>query len=64
MPQPSTQPMGQAHQIPVEPRAVAERIFARPTRSTKSVKVEIMKGVIRPAPRRMPSATILADTKK
>ena len=55
-------PMGQAHQIPVAPRAVADRTNARITRRIRSVKVAVMNCFIMPVPRRMPSATSLADT--
>ena len=56
--------MGQAHQIPVAPRAVCEKTYAKVTRKIKSVNVAIMKYFIIPAPLSIPSATSLADTTK
>ena len=58
------QPTGHAHQIPVAPSAVRERTIARTTLRIRSVKVEAMNLPIRLAPRRIPSATSLADTTK
>lgn len=43
------QPIGHAHQIPMEPKTLASPM-ASATRRTRSVKVEIMKLRIRPAP--------------
>ena len=57
------QPMGQAHQIPVEPRE-PERRIASTTRRIRSVNVEIIKYFIMAEPRRIPSVTSLADTTK
>ena len=58
------QPMGQEIQMPVVPSAVRESSSASATRSTRSVNVAIMNFFIRPAPRRIPSETSLADTMK
>ena len=58
------QPMGQAHQIPVAPSTVRESTEASTTRKRRSVKVAIMKRSMEPMPRRMPSATSLAETTK
>ena len=57
-------PIGQAHQIPVLKRAVFDKTIARTTLNIRSVNVAIMNCLIRPAPRRIPSATSLADTTK
>ena len=59
----TVQPMGHAHQIPMEPKTLASPM-ASATRRIRSVKVAIMKFFIRPAPRRMPSATSFAETTK
>ena len=57
-------PIGHAHQIPVAPRIVLDRTYARTTRKTRSVKVAIIKFFIVPAPLNIPSATNYADITK
>ena len=58
------QPTGQAHQMPVAPIAVLASVIARITRRIRSAKVAIINLFIMPAPRRMPSATSLAEMMK
>ena len=61
---PASHPIGHEHQMPVAPRAVLEKQKARSTRNIRSVKVAVMKFFIMPAPRKIPSATNLAETIK
>ena len=60
----TVQPMGHAHQMPVEASAVPDRTKASTTRRIRSVKVAAMNWRIFPVPRRIPSATSLAETTK
>ena len=59
-----TQPMGQAHQIPVDCSAVRESRIASITRRIRSVKVAVINCRIMPAPRSTPSVASLAETTK
>ena len=58
------QAIGQAHQMPTDFRAVAEKPNASTTRRIRSVKVAVINWFILPLPLRIPSATSLVDTTK
>lgn len=58
------QPIGHAHQMPVDCKGVSDNRNANTTRSIKSTKVAIINCFIRLAPRKIPSATSFADTTK
>ena len=57
----AVQPIGQALHMPVCPNAVLERKTARAVRNARSVNVAAINFAIMPAPRKIPSATNLAE---
>ena len=58
------QPIGQEHQMPVAEFVIPDRTKDKTTRRIRSVKVAAINCFIALVPRRMPSATSLAETAK